>query len=106
MTTPRYPALFQINTRVRLAELSAALGRKATLDDLLDAEPHNYCRIEVADGSRTLAYGRDPYFATLRFATAPGSSSCAGLHGMRTGPGTISSLSPGPALETCADLSP
>ena len=38
MSTPRYPALFQVNTRVRLSELSAALGRKATLDDIPDAE--------------------------------------------------------------------
>ena len=38
MTTPRYPSLFQINTRVRLSELSAALGRRATLDDVPDAE--------------------------------------------------------------------
>ena len=30
---PRYPSLFQINTRVRLSELSAALGRPATLDE-------------------------------------------------------------------------
>jgi hypothetical protein len=27
----KYPALFLINTRVRLTELAAALGRKATL---------------------------------------------------------------------------
>ncbi len=38
MTAPRYPALFQVNTRVRLSELSAELGRKATLDDVPDAE--------------------------------------------------------------------
>ena len=38
MPTPRYPALFQVNTRVRLSELAAALGRKATLDDIPDAE--------------------------------------------------------------------
>jgi glycosidase len=38
MPTPRYPSLFQINTRVRLSELSAALGRPATLDDVTDAE--------------------------------------------------------------------
>ena len=38
MSTPRYPALFQVNTRVRLSELAAALGRKATLDDIPDAE--------------------------------------------------------------------
>ena len=38
MSAPRYPALFQINTRVRLAELAAALGREATLDDIPDAE--------------------------------------------------------------------
>ena len=34
----KYPSLFQINTRVRLAELGAALGRRATLDDIPDAE--------------------------------------------------------------------
>jgi hypothetical protein len=38
MTSPRYPSLFQVNTRVRLSELSAALGRPATLDDIPDAE--------------------------------------------------------------------
>ena len=35
---PRYPSLFQINTRVRLTELSALRGRPATLDDIPDAE--------------------------------------------------------------------
>jgi glycosidase len=38
MPSPRYPALFQVNTRVRLAELAASLGRKATLDDIPDSE--------------------------------------------------------------------
>jgi len=38
MPTPRYPALFQVNTRVRLSELAAELGREATLDDIPDAE--------------------------------------------------------------------
>ena len=38
MATPRYPALFQINTRVRLSELAATLSRPATLDDVPDAE--------------------------------------------------------------------
>jgi glycosidase len=38
MSAPRYPALFQVNTRVRLSELAAALGRKATLDDIPEAE--------------------------------------------------------------------
>lgn len=38
MTVPRYPSLFQVNTRVRLTELSAALGRSATLDDVTDSE--------------------------------------------------------------------
>ena len=37
MTTPRYPSLYQINTRVWLTDLSADLGRKATLDDIPDA---------------------------------------------------------------------
>ena len=35
---PRYPALFQVNTRARLSEIAAARGRKATLDDIPDAE--------------------------------------------------------------------
>jgi hypothetical protein len=35
---PRYPALYQINTRVWLTGLSRTLGRKATLDDIPDAE--------------------------------------------------------------------
>jgi glycosidase len=36
-TTPRYPALYQVNTRVWLTELSRLLGRPATLDDIPDA---------------------------------------------------------------------
>lgn len=35
---PRYPALYQVNTRVWLTELSRRLGRRATLDDVPDAE--------------------------------------------------------------------
>lgn len=38
MAAPRYPALYQINTRVLLTNLSLALGRPATLDDIPDAE--------------------------------------------------------------------
>lgn len=38
MTAARYPLLFQLNTRVRLAELTAALGHPATLDDLGEEE--------------------------------------------------------------------
>jgi hypothetical protein len=38
MRTPRYPSLYQINTRVWLTELSQQLGRDATLDDIPDAE--------------------------------------------------------------------
>src|SRR5437763_8233784 len=38
MATPRYPSLYQINTRVWLTELSQHLGRAATLDDIPDAE--------------------------------------------------------------------
>jgi hypothetical protein len=34
----RYPTLYQINTRVWLTELSRALGKPATLDDIPDAE--------------------------------------------------------------------
>lgn len=38
MDSPRYPALYQINTRVTLTGLSLSLGRAATLDDIADAE--------------------------------------------------------------------
>lgn len=38
MSNPRYPSLYQINTRVWLTELSHALGKRATLDDMPDAE--------------------------------------------------------------------
>ena len=36
--SPKYPSLYQINTRVWLNELSRALKRKATLDDIPDPE--------------------------------------------------------------------
>ena len=35
---PRYPALYQINTRVWLTALARSLGRPATLDDIPDVE--------------------------------------------------------------------
>jgi hypothetical protein len=38
MQTPRYPSLYQINTRVWMTELSKTLGRRATLDDIPVAE--------------------------------------------------------------------
>ena len=38
MPSPRYPSLYQINTRVLLTELSRSLGRPATLDDIPDTE--------------------------------------------------------------------
>lgn len=38
MALPRYPSLYQINTRVWLTELSRKLGRAATLDDIPDTE--------------------------------------------------------------------
>jgi glycosidase len=36
MIKPRYPSLYQINTRVWLSELARSLGRPATLDDIPD----------------------------------------------------------------------
>jgi glycosidase len=38
VTSPKYPSLYQINTRVWLTELSRRLGQRATLDDIPDAE--------------------------------------------------------------------
>src|SRR5262249_47827250 len=37
MSRPRYPSLYQINTRVWLTEFSRTLRRRATLDDIPDA---------------------------------------------------------------------
>ena len=46
------PSLYQINTRVWLTELSRTLGRRATLDDIPDAEldrlsPHRGLRLDL-----------------------------------------------------------
>jgi hypothetical protein len=38
MANPRYPSLYQINTRVWLTEISRQLGRTATLDDIADVD--------------------------------------------------------------------
>src|SRR5688572_31467556 len=38
MHAPRYPSLYQINTRVWLTRRSSDLGRRAALDDIPDAE--------------------------------------------------------------------
>ncbi|MFI5370277.1 MAG: alpha-amylase family glycosyl hydrolase [Candidatus Eisenbacteria bacterium] len=45
MRGPRYPSLYQINTRVWLTELSRGLGRPATLDDVPDAELDRLARV-------------------------------------------------------------
>jgi len=37
MAGPRYPSLYQINTRIWLQELGASLGRPATLEHVPDA---------------------------------------------------------------------
>ena len=38
MSDPRYPSLYQINTRVWLTELRALWGKRATLDDIPEVE--------------------------------------------------------------------
>ena len=40
-----YQALYQINTRVWMTELSLALGRTATLDDIPDAELDRFAKM-------------------------------------------------------------
>ena len=45
MHSPVCPSLYQINTRVWLTELSRALGRPATLDDIPDAELDRLARM-------------------------------------------------------------
>ncbi|HUL79260.1 MAG TPA: alpha-amylase family glycosyl hydrolase [Vicinamibacteria bacterium] len=45
MREPRYPSLYQVNTRVYLTELSQTLGRPATLDDVPDEEIERWARL-------------------------------------------------------------
>lgn len=44
MSSPRYPLLYQVNTRVWLAQLSKQLGRLATLDDIPNAELDSFAQ--------------------------------------------------------------
>jgi glycosidase len=44
MSNPRYPSLYQINTRVWLTELSRTLGRRATLDDIPETALDEFAR--------------------------------------------------------------
>ena len=44
MPIPRYPALYELNIRVRLTELAAGLGRPATLDDVPDHDLDDLAR--------------------------------------------------------------
>jgi len=37
MNKPKYPSLYQVNTRVWMTDLSGKLGRRATLDDIPDS---------------------------------------------------------------------
>jgi hypothetical protein len=45
MLRPLYPSLYQINTRVRLTDLSRSLGRRATLDDIPDTELDHFAEV-------------------------------------------------------------
>lgn len=45
MKSIRYPLLYQINTRVWMTELSRSLGRRATLDDVPDADLNRVARM-------------------------------------------------------------
>src|SRR5262245_40071692 len=45
MPFPRYPSLYQVNTRVWLNELSRRLNRNANLDDIPDAELDRFAEI-------------------------------------------------------------
>ena len=58
MSGPRYPSLYQVNTRVRLSELATALGRPATLDDITDAELDALAREMASTSSGSSASGR------------------------------------------------
>lgn len=45
MPSPRYPSLYQVNTRVWLKEISRKLGRAATLDDIPNAELDRFAKL-------------------------------------------------------------
>lgn len=45
MSSPRYPSLYQINTRVWMTELSRSLGRPVTLDDIPDDQLDRLARM-------------------------------------------------------------
>ena len=45
MGSVRYPALYQVNTRVWLTELSRGLSRRATLDDIPDSELDRFAKM-------------------------------------------------------------
>ena len=70
MRRPRYPSLYLINTRVWLTELSQALGRPATLDDIPDAELDRLAKV-----------GFDWIWFLSVWQTSP-----AGMHISRTNP--------------------
>ena len=55
MPSPRCTSLFQVNTRVRLAELATMPGRPATLDDIPNGELD-----ELADNGFDLEAGGGP----------------------------------------------
>jgi hypothetical protein len=69
--SPRYPLLYQLNTRVHLSALGRALGRAATLDDIGDAEIDGWA-----------ATGFDWVWLLSVWQTGP-----AALHVSRTHPG-------------------
>ena len=56
LTAP-YPSLYQINTRVFLNDLSRALGRPATLDDIPDKELDRIAQVGY-DGCGFSAFGK------------------------------------------------
>src|SRR3712207_3849085 len=68
---PKYPSLYQINTRVWLGELGRRLGRPATFDDAPDA-----------DLDALAALGFDWLWPLGVWQTGP-----AGVHVSRTHPG-------------------
>jgi len=57
MTNALHPALYQINTRVWLTELSEVPGRQATLDDIPDAELDRL--VQLRDLLSSAHYHRD-----------------------------------------------
>ena len=65
MSDPRYPALYQVNTRVWLTELSQGLERRASRDDIPDPK----LDVGLFAGLRLARQGDERLLVTVNYAS-------------------------------------